>query len=79
LFELRSIANDSSTVEIERREEFKSDQGEFLPIDIWPGLMNPPTRYEVTALGEEVNNLPDLKKSVVEKAIQRISARSSTQ
>jgi autophagy-related protein 17 len=63
--------------EVERREEFKAELGEFLPIDIWPGLMNPPIRYEVSAVGEEANNLPDLKKSVIEKAMARISKRST--
>jgi autophagy-related protein 17 len=64
------------TDEVERREEFKAELGEFLPIDIWPGLMNPPIRYEVSAVGEEANNLPDLKRDVIEKAMQRITKRS---
>jgi autophagy-related protein 17 len=65
--------------ELERREEFKIEQGEFLPIDIWPGLMNPPARYEVSAVGDEANDLPDLKKSIVEKALKRIETRSIKQ
>jgi autophagy-related protein 17 len=76
---ISSILTHSPIGEVERRVEFKVEQGEFLPIDIWPGLMNSPIRYEISTVGDESNNLPDLKKSVVEKAMQRIAARSPTQ
>jgi len=29
------------------REQFTLTQGDFLPLDIWPGLRDPPRRYEV--------------------------------
>ncbi|CAI6311390.1 unnamed protein product [Periconia digitata] len=29
------------------REQFALTQGDFLPLDIWPGLQDPPRRYEV--------------------------------
>lgn len=29
------------------REHFAVSQGDFLPLDIWPGLRDPPRRYEV--------------------------------
>jgi autophagy-related protein 17 len=29
------------------REQFTMAQGDFLPLDIWPGLRDPPRRYEV--------------------------------
>ncbi|KAF1966686.1 hypothetical protein BU23DRAFT_573769 [Bimuria novae-zelandiae CBS 107.79] len=32
------------------REQFTIAQGDFLPLDIWPGLRDPPRRYEVRAL-----------------------------
>lgn len=39
------------------REQFAIAQGDFLPLDIWPGLRDPPRRYEVKAVashtGEE--------------------------
>ncbi|KAF2027174.1 hypothetical protein EK21DRAFT_115067 [Setomelanomma holmii] len=39
------------------REQFALAQGDFLPLDIWPGLRDPPRRYEVKSVvstsGEE--------------------------
>jgi autophagy-related protein 17 len=32
------------------REQFTVAQGNFLPLDIWPGLRDPPRRYEVRAV-----------------------------
>jgi autophagy-related protein 17 len=61
---------------LEERADFKTDQGEYLPSDIWPGLMNPPLRYEITAIDDEDNALPELKKDVVDKALQRLAARA---
>jgi len=63
--------------ELERREDFKIEQGEFLPGDIWPGLTNSPIRYEVSAIGDEATSLPDIKKDVIDKAVKRIEARGS--
>ncbi|KAF1833624.1 hypothetical protein BDW02DRAFT_374349 [Decorospora gaudefroyi] len=39
---------DRLRIEDERgREQFTLAQGDFLPLDIWPGLRDPPRRYEV--------------------------------
>ncbi|KAF2464253.1 uncharacterized protein BDR25DRAFT_271944 [Lindgomyces ingoldianus] len=35
------------------REHFTLAQGDFLPLDIWPGLRDPPRKYEVRILGIE--------------------------
>ncbi|KAF2703814.1 hypothetical protein K504DRAFT_171887 [Pleomassaria siparia CBS 279.74] len=35
------------------REQFTLTQGDFLPLDIWPGLRDPPRRYEVRTVGYE--------------------------
>jgi autophagy-related protein 17 len=35
------------------REQFTLAQGDFLPLDIWPGLRDPPRRYEVKAVAME--------------------------
>ena len=51
------------------------EHGDFIPNDLWPSILSTPVRYEITAVGEEANNLPDLKKDVVEKALQRLNAR----
>jgi autophagy-related protein 17 len=32
------------------REQFTLTQGDFLPLDIWPGLRDPPRQYEVRAV-----------------------------
>ncbi|KAF2789835.1 hypothetical protein K505DRAFT_327978 [Melanomma pulvis-pyrius CBS 109.77] len=35
------------------REQFTVTQGDFLPLDIWPGLRDPPRKYEVRTVGYE--------------------------
>lgn len=34
------------------REQFTRAQGDFLPLDIWPGLRDPPRRYEVRVVSD---------------------------
>ena len=38
------------------REQFALAQGDFLPLDIWPGLRDAPRQYEVKAVATEMNN-----------------------
>ena len=57
------------------REAFRKDQAEYLPVDIWPGLLNAPPRYEFVSVDEEASNLPDIKKSAFEAALNRLRAR----
>ncbi|RPB22261.1 hypothetical protein L211DRAFT_789118 [Terfezia boudieri ATCC MYA-4762] len=54
----------------QKREEFKAETGEFLPMDIWPGLMDPPMRYNVEAIGGDI---PLLKKEVLSKALRTVN------
>jgi autophagy-related protein 17 len=63
------------TAEINRREDFRTSQGDYLPSDIWPGLMHEPVRYELTTTGEEAKGFPELSKSVIEGAMERLSSR----
>ncbi|KAF2265080.1 hypothetical protein CC78DRAFT_494140, partial [Lojkania enalia] len=39
--------------DLKAREQFTVKQGDFLPLDIWPGLRDEPRRYEVRALVPE--------------------------
>ena len=57
--------------DLEEREAFKKEQGDFLPVDIWPGLMSAPLRYRVLP-SDEVERVPDISKSVIHGAIKRI-------
>ncbi|KAI4126991.1 MAG: hypothetical protein LQ338_003446 [Usnochroma carphineum] len=54
-----------------RRESFKQNYGDYLPMDIWPGLTNPPLQYE-TKLVDGVEKVPDISKSVIQRAIRRV-------
>ncbi|KAI5787039.1 autophagy-related protein 17 [Peziza echinospora] len=56
--------------DLQKREEFKSDTGEFLPMDIWPGLIDPPMRYNVEAIGGDI---PVLKKEVLSRALRTVN------
>lgn len=70
------------------REQFTLAQGDFLPLDIWPGLRDPPRKYEVRpvtleqseqAEGDEVGrgmrSIPQLGRNVVERALTRVKRR----
>ena len=57
--------------DLEEREVFKNEQGDFLPVDIWPGLMSAPLRYRIIA-DDEVERVPDISKSVIHGAIKRV-------
>ena len=54
------------------RETFKREQGEFLPVDIWPGLLNAPTRFNIGPVDGLAERSPDISKSVIHKAIRRV-------
>ncbi|KAI4111066.1 MAG: hypothetical protein LQ339_000794 [Xanthoria mediterranea] len=57
-----------------KREAFKADYGDFLPVDIWPGLTNPPLRFE-TAHANGTEKVPDISKSVIQRAIRRVEGK----
>jgi autophagy-related protein 17 len=76
------------------REQFTLAQGDFLPLDIWPDLRDPPRQYEVKPVlivvkegdgdaelesrDEEsgtVRSIPQLHRSVVERALTRVKRR----
>ncbi|KAL5118666.1 Autophagy-related protein 17 [Pleosporales sp. CAS-2024a] len=68
------------------REQFTLAQGDFLPLDIWPGLRDPPRRYQVQPVATEptqedqdtpaiVKSIPQLGRNVVERALTRVKRR----
>lgn len=71
------------------REYFTLAQGDFLPLDIWPGLRDPPRQYEIRAVALEqdeetadeedggigVKSIPQLGRNVVERALTRVKRR----
>ena len=59
-------------VDMDERDAFKKDQGEFLPIDIWPGLLNAPTRFNIGPVNSLVDQVPDISKSIIHRAIRRV-------
>ncbi len=61
--------------DVDEREAFKADQGEYLPSDIWPGLTEPPAKYEITPLEPDAVDIPDIPKDVLEMAIHRVRLR----
>lgn len=70
------------------REQFTLSQGDFLPLDIWPGIRDRPRRYEVLVVNpgrtdegeedeedEESRSIPQLAKHVVERALVRVKRK----
>ena len=56
--------------DVGEREEFKKDHGDYLPVDLWPGLGDLPNRTEFKEM-EGGHRLPDLGKDVIEQAMAR--------
>lgn len=61
--------------EVEYREIFKKEQGEFLPVDIWPGLRDRPLHYSIFSADDQASRVPDISKSVIYRAIQRVRGK----
>ncbi|KAL8739172.1 MAG: hypothetical protein Q9190_007882 [Brigantiaea leucoxantha] len=61
--------------DVAAREAFKREQGDFLPVDIWPGLMDSPLRPEMSPVDGGLRRAPDISKSVIQRAIRRVSGR----
>ena len=61
--------------DVEERESFKKEQGDFLPVDIWPGLMAGPLRYEILPISQGADKVPKVSKSVIQEAIHRVRGR----
>lgn len=59
------------------REKFRNEHGEVLPQDIWPGLLDAPTRFDITSVEGVVEKVPDISKSVIRDAIRRIHGNFS--
>lgn len=65
-------------VDTSEREAFRRDVGDFLPSDLWPGLVADAPRYEVAILSDdegdeakENGSTPELDKKIVEAAAKR--------
>jgi autophagy-related protein 17 len=61
---------------LEERGNFQANQAEYIPSDLWPGLVNAPTRFQIVHAEDEDDDIPDIKKSVFEKALQRVRERA---
>ena len=63
--------------EVEQRQAFRQEQGDFLPVDIWPGLTMSPARYELNKIEHGTDSIPDISASVINRAIKRVSKQKS--
>lgn len=57
----------------EVREAFRKEQGDFLPIDIWPGMTEAPIRYHLSPASDESSRVPEVARSAIQLAMDRIS------
>ena len=57
----------------EERGAFENDQGFHLPNDIWPGLKDGPSRYEILPVNGVMKSVPEISDSAVQRALRRVS------
>ena len=62
--------------DVEERDAFRLDKGEYLPMDIWSGLSDPPSKYAFSPVGDDGESVPDLPRKIVEDALKRLKAAS---
>lgn len=62
--------------DLNEREQFRSEYGDFLPSDIWPGLSDPPGAYTVQRM--DAWEIPEIKPGVIENAMTRRAAAISS-
>ena len=62
--------------DVEEREAFRLGRGEYLPVDIWSGLSDPPPKYGFSRIGDDRESVPDLPRKTVEEALKRLTAAS---
>ena len=58
--------------DMNEREAFKHEQGEFIPVDLWPSLLNAPNRFDIVPVNGTIEKAPDISSSIIHKAIRRI-------
>lgn len=58
-----------------KRDAFKEEQGDFLPVDIWPGLTAVPVRYEIVPVDKDAMSMPHMSKSIIRQATGRVNGR----
>ncbi|KAK5144601.1 hypothetical protein LTR04_001513 [Oleoguttula sp. CCFEE 6159] len=61
--------------ELEVRAAFRAENGDALPSDIWPGLIDLPNRYEVLVADDGGGEIPRIRKDVLEAAAGRVRGR----
>lgn len=59
-----------------KREDFRQESGDFLPSDIWPGLANPPARFEISKLDDQGRSVPEIPRKTIEEAHRRLEESS---
>lgn len=60
--------------DMKERENFRVDVGDYLPVDLWPGVNTPARRWDFVPLEEKdwaVGSMPVLERTVVEAAGRR--------
>ncbi|KAI5781224.1 autophagy-related protein 17 [Geopyxis carbonaria] len=58
--------------DLQDREIFREEHGQWLPVDIWPGLGDPPIKWQIEKDLQGGRELPKLTKDVIEKAMRRV-------
>ncbi|KAI9672671.1 MAG: autophagy protein 17 [Alyxoria varia] len=66
-----SKINDLYDVEVERREAFRSEHGEFLPRNLWSGVDHSPAKFDLQIRDKDEDRIPEVSREAVQRAIAR--------
>ena len=60
------------------REAFRQEQGDFLPMDLWPGMTAEPMSYEIVPALGSGSRVPDISRSIIQQAIRKVTRKQRT-
>lgn len=60
----------------EAREVFKAEQGDFLPIDIWPAMTSSPPRHEIVPVSDTAGRAHQVLSAVTQQGVSQDSQAS---
>ena len=58
--------------DLAERDAFRSNQGRYLPSDIWQGLTDLPARFSISRVDDGTRSIPDIRPRTVEEARNRL-------
>lgn len=71
----QKVITDLYEEEDERRNKFRAEYGDFLPADMWPPLVDPPTKWILERKDDGTADIPSVREDSLRQAIHQLRPR----